>query len=33
MKLRVIMLSLLTFASVACSAHAEDAADYPSKKI
>ncbi len=33
MKLRAIMLSLLALASVACSAHAEDAADYPSKKI
>ena len=33
MKLRAIMLSLLALASAACSAHAEDAADYPSKKI
>ena len=33
MKLRAIMLSLLALASVACSAHAEDATDYPSKKI
>ena len=33
MKLRAIMLSLLALASVACSARAEDAADYPSKKI
>ena len=33
MKLCAMMLSLLTLASVACSARAEDAADYPSKKI
>ena len=33
MKLRAMMLSLLALASVACPAHAEDAADYPSKKI
>src|SRR6476661_4359553 len=33
MKLRAIMLSLLALASVACSARAEDATDYPSKKI
>src|SRR6187551_1076341 len=33
MKLRAMVLSLLALASVACSAHAEDAADYPSKKI
>src|SRR6266850_304817 len=33
MKLRAIMLSLLALASAACSAQAEDAADYPSKKI
>ena len=33
MKLRAIMLSLLALASVACSAQAEDATDYPSKKI
>ena len=33
MKLRVMMLSLLALAAAACPAHAEDAADYPSKKI
>jgi tripartite-type tricarboxylate transporter receptor subunit TctC len=33
MKLRAMVLSLLALASVACSAHAEEAADYPSKKI
>jgi len=33
MKLRAIMLSLLAFAAVACSARAEDATDYPSRKI
>ena len=33
MKLRAIMLSLIALASVACSARAEDATDYPSKKI
>src|SRR5688500_11143090 len=33
MKLRAIMLSLLALASVPCLARAEDAADYPSKKI
>ena len=33
MKLCAMMLSLLTLASVACSARAEDATDYPSKKI
>jgi tripartite-type tricarboxylate transporter receptor subunit TctC len=33
MKLRAMVLSLLALVSVACSAHAEEAADYPSKKI
>jgi tripartite-type tricarboxylate transporter receptor subunit TctC len=33
MKLRAIMLSLLVLASAACPARAEDATDYPSKKI
>jgi tripartite-type tricarboxylate transporter receptor subunit TctC len=33
MKLRAIMLSLLALASMPCSAQAEDATDYPSKKI
>jgi tripartite-type tricarboxylate transporter receptor subunit TctC len=33
MKLRAIVLSLLALSSMAVSVHAEDAADYPSKKI
>lgn len=33
MKLRAILFSLFALASVACPAHAEDAADYPTKKI
>src|SRR6188474_2467398 len=33
MKLRAIMLSLLALASVPCPVRAEDATDYPSKKI
>src|SRR6266508_2410752 len=33
MKLRAIVLSLLALTSVACSTQAEDATDYPSKKI
>src|SRR3954462_9237865 len=33
MKLRAIMFSLLALASVPCSSRAEDATDYPSKKI
>lgn len=33
MKLRAIVLSLLALASMACPAGAEDAADYPSRKI
>jgi tripartite-type tricarboxylate transporter receptor subunit TctC len=33
MKLRATMLSLLALGSVACPARAEDATDYPSKKI
>jgi tripartite-type tricarboxylate transporter receptor subunit TctC len=33
MKFRTMMLSLMTLLSVTISAHAEDAADYPSRKI
>ena len=33
MKLRALMLSVLALASMAYPAHAEDAADYPSRKI
>ena len=33
MKLRALMLSMLALAAAACSAHAEETADYPSKKI